>query len=114
MEICCSQAIPVDVNTQARFIRCRCPPLCQQIAIRHTKLKGLLGHRRFEISGPFIGQHQVEVGDLGQRVIPALDLNRQSGIIGDYHKLKGFREPTDHRDVEPTWIMLTSWESFSS
>ncbi len=82
MEICFNQPIPVDVNTQARSIQCHYPPPFQQVAVRHAKLKGLLGHWHFEAPGGFLGQHQVGVGNLGQRVIPALDLDRQSGLIG--------------------------------
>ncbi len=104
MEICCSQAIPVDANTQAGAIWCHYPPPVQQVSIRHAKLKGLLGHRSFEVSGPFISQHQVEVGGLRQRVVPALDLDWQSGTIGNDHEFEGLRVSTDHRDVEPTRI----------
>lgn len=75
MEIRCCQAIPVNFNTKSRSIRHFRPALIQQVAIRHAKLKGFLGHRRLEVPGAFIGQHQVEIGDLGQGVIPALDLD---------------------------------------
>ena len=104
MEICCSQAIPVNANTQTGFIWCHYHSPVQQVAVCHAKLKGLLGHRSFEVPGAFISQHQVEVGGLRQRVVPALDLDWQSSTIGNDHKLEGLRVSTDHRDVEPTRI----------
>jgi len=57
IKICRRQPIPVYLDAQAGPLRCNHPPPLEQVAVRHAKLKGILGHRNFEVSAPFISQH---------------------------------------------------------
>jgi len=68
VEICCGQAIPIDLDAQTGSRRCTHSPLVEQVAVLHPEFKGCLGHWSFEVFGALICQHQVEVGCLSQRV----------------------------------------------
>ena len=68
--------------------------------VERAVLEGRIGRRLLEPAAVAVGQHEVQVGRLGQRVAPALELAARAVGLGQRHDLAGRRDAAGDRGVD--------------